>query len=68
MSQEDIGSLSLLNFEENPEEQPLAVAGKSFNELLEDQMFTDLNANESRSFSSTTSLNKVISFQVLACI
>ena len=31
-----------LNTEEsycdNPEEQPLAVAGKSFNELLEDQM------------------------------
>ena len=60
MSQEDGGSLSLLNFEDNhPEEQPLAVAGKSFNELLEDQMFSDLNGNESRSFSSQTSLNKV---------
>ena len=36
---------------ENPEEQPLAVAGKSFNELLEDQMMetvrdTDMKSNQ----------------------
>ena len=42
---------------ENPEEQPLSVAGRSFNDLLEDNMIIENAATDIASFKSLQVIN-----------